>query len=71
MRKFEPLKADHPLVGEKCASCGKTFVVGDVPTLVMLGPGDSEENRAKAREGSWYNATAAPCHWSCATWEEP
>jgi hypothetical protein len=49
-----------------CAACGKDFVPGDWQALVALGPGDSEEDRQRAREGRPYNAVAAVVHWQCA-----
>lgn len=67
LRRFEPLTAEHPLVDRECAACHKPFRVGDVPTLVSLGPGDDLEEQQRAREGRPYNATAAPVHWACAT----
>lgn len=69
MRKYSPLDESHPLVGKPCAACGRAFVVGDVVTLVALGPGDDPEAQARAREGRAYNAVGQPVHWSCATGE--
>ncbi len=71
MRKFNPLPANHPLVTDRteCAACKKTFLEGDVTTLVVLGPGNDPEEQQKAREGRPYNAAASPVHWACATGE--
>ena len=66
-----PLAADHPLLrGGHCKACDVFFKEGDYVTLVALGPGDDEENRAKARAGRPYTAVAAVVHWACATGEE-
>lgn len=67
MRKFNPLSADHPAIGEPCAACKVPFEPGDETTLIALGPGDDEEQRERAREGRPYNAVAAHVHWACAT----
>lgn len=69
LRKFGPLPADHPLVGDTCAACRVNFVAGDEMTLVSLGPGDDSEEREKATAGRPYNSVAAPVHWACATGE--
>lgn len=68
-RKMGPLPEDHPLVAEQevCPACKKKFESGQYVTLITLGPGDSEENQAKARDGRPYNAVAQPVHWVCAT----
>lgn len=70
LRKFPPLKADHPLLKEKCAACGELFREGNIATLITLGPGEDPDERLKAREGRAYTAIAAPVHWVCATGEE-
>jgi len=67
MRRFDPLKEGDPLLKLQCPACRKEFVVGDSVALVPLGPGSSEESRARAREGRPYNAVALPVHWVCAT----
>jgi hypothetical protein len=69
LRKFNPLTADHPLVGDICPACGKAFEEGDATTLIPLGPGDDAEAQARCRAGRAYNAVAAPIHWACATGE--
>lgn len=68
MKKMGPLAADHPLVieGEQCPGCKKKFAAGEYLTLVMIGPGDSEENRRKHSQHQPYNAVAVPVHWECA-----
>lgn len=65
MRKFDPLKEDHPLVGQPCAACHVRFVAGDETTLVALGPGGDPEAQKAAREGRPYNAVATAVHWLC------
>lgn len=67
MRKFIPLPAGHPAIGETCPACGRPIAVGDETTLVALGPGDDPEAQKAAREGRAYNAVAAIVHWACAT----
>ena len=67
--KSSPLTSEAPIVGQPCAACNKAFVVGDVLTLVPLGPGDNPEARIAARAGRAYNGVAATVHWACATGE--
>lgn len=64
MRKFRPLPADHPLVGEKCEVCGELFEAGHETTLIGTIPADAEEAR-KAQQGRAYTARATPVHWDC------
>lgn len=66
MRKFGPKKADHPGVGELCPGCREPFKEGDYTTLVLIGPGNDPEERAKAEAGRAYNAVAIEAHWECA-----
>lgn len=70
LRKFGPKSGDHPSIGRECPACKKPFIKGDYTTLIALGPGDSEENKQKAREGRVYTAVCEEVHWSCATGEE-
>jgi len=67
--KFGPKKENHPLCGQPCPACGELFKVGDYTTLVTLGPGRSEEDQEKCREGRAYNAVAVEVHYDCATGE--
>lgn len=69
LRKFEPLPEGHPAIEIKCPGCQQKFQVGDVTTLIALGPGDDPEEQKKCREGKAYNAVAVIIHWSCATGE--
>lgn len=69
-RKFGPKTTGNPSIGEICPACKQPFKVGDYTTLVALGPGDSEEGRARVREGRVYNAVAVECHWACVTGKE-
>lgn len=66
MRRFPPLKADHPLVTERqaCQVCRQVFIAGDVVTLVPQHPADDEEAE-KMRTGRAYNAVAAVIHADC------
>lgn len=65
MRKYEPLKAGHPSIGDTCPACHKPFVEGDETTLVALGPGDDEKEQRKCAEGKAYDAVGALVHWKC------
>jgi len=71
LRKFSPLPENHDLVMEEtsCMACRERFKVGDVVTLMPIGPGKDEEARKKCREGHSYNSQALPVHWACATGE--
>jgi len=64
MRKFAPLLATHPLVGDMCPFCSEAFVVGDEVTLIEVRPADDEEAVKKA-QGRVYTAEAKPHHWVC------
>ena len=68
MRKYKPLAANHPTIAEHliCPGCKQAFQVGDVVTLVCIGPGDDEEERAKAKAGRPYIAVGMPAHADCA-----
>ncbi|MHC4214260.1 MAG: hypothetical protein ACYSWP_12905 [Planctomycetota bacterium] len=67
LRKFEPLPAEHPGIGEECTACRKEIKEGDILTLVPIGPGDDPEEMAKCYAGKAYNAQAIMIHWTCAT----
>lgn len=69
MKPFRPLPADSHLIGEVCPGCQQAFQVGDVVTLVAIGPGADRQSQEKARTGQTYNAVAVPCHWACVTGE--
>jgi hypothetical protein len=64
---FGPKGDDHPSVGVECPACHVPFKAGDFTTLVALGPGDSQGERARAREGRPYTAVALEVHVACAT----
>jgi hypothetical protein len=66
MRIFGPKKADHPGIGKPCPACRRKFKIGDMTTLVALGPGDSQEAQERAAAGRPYNAVAVEIHASCA-----
>lgn len=55
-RIFGPKPPDSPSVGMPCPGCHQPFAAGDMTVLVVIGPGDDEEERAKARAGRPYNA---------------
>ncbi len=66
-RKIGPVKPDEAIAGQVCQACNDPIVVGDYCALVPLGPGRSDEARARARHGRVYNAVALPVHYVCAT----
>lgn len=68
MRTYVPLTADHPIIrdGEVCPGCKKPFQVGDIVTLIVIGPGDNEKKRELVRAGQSYAAVAIPAHAECA-----
>lgn len=70
-KKFGPMSADHPMVTETtpCPACRKVIKEGDFVALVPIGPGENEDERQAARDGSVYNAVAVPAHWACVTGE--
>lgn len=61
-RKFGPMPADAPGIGELCPACKIA--------LIAIGPGDSPEEQERARVGRPYNAVAVQAHWICVTGEE-
>lgn len=65
------MPADASGIGESCPACKVAFVEGDMTTLVAIGPGPSEEDRERARDGRPYNAVAVQAHWTCVTGEKP
>jgi hypothetical protein len=65
-RRFGPKVADHPSIGKTCRACEVPFKAGDYTTLVMLGPGDDHEARARRDAGRPYTAVAIEVHWECA-----
>lgn len=67
-QRMGPLADDNPLTFDgTCEACRQRLKVGDFVTLIALGPGIDEEERAKARAGRPYNGVAAVVHWACAT----
>lgn len=59
-----------PAVDEVCPACRVALKLGDAITLVPIGPGESEEEREKARTpGRFYNAVAVVAHYACVTGE--
>jgi hypothetical protein len=69
-RKFGPRTAETVArdPGGTCLACKKTFKVGDYTALVVIGPGDDEEQRAKCKARQPYNAVAVEIHFDCAGW---
>lgn len=72
-RKYPPLQADSPLVGDPkqfCPGCKQQFVEGDIVTIVVIGPGDDPEARRAHREGLAYTAVGVAAHYACVTGED-
>lgn len=63
--KFGPKSADHPSIGAPCPACDEPFREGDYTTLIALGPGGNQEERARRDEGRPYNSVAVEVHWDC------
>lgn len=51
---------------DDCAACGHIFREGEVTTLIPVGPGDDEIQRAQARAGASYMSAAVLVHVECA-----
>lgn len=64
-----PLAKGERLVGEQCQGCTSRFRVGDLFTLVPIGPGDDPESQERARQGRYYIPMTVAVHWACATGE--
>lgn len=66
MRKFAPLKTDHPMVVDQniCGVCETIFKEGDEVTLIATIPASPEEAK-KAQAGKPYTSAAAVVHWDC------
>lgn len=50
---------------QPCRACHKAIEAGDYFTLIPLGPGDNEEERARMAAGLVYTAVCASVHWGC------
>ena len=68
MRTYAPLPTDDPMIRDKmtCPGCKKPFREGDITTLIFIGPGDDEEERALAKAGQPYLGVGIPAHAACA-----
>ncbi len=66
-QRFGPKTANHPSIGQNCPACGVPFKEGDYTTIVPLGPGNNEDEQAKARQSLPYNAVSLEVHWTCCT----
>lgn len=64
-REFPPLDPTHPAHDLPCAACGGRLGNGGSVRLLVLGPGDAIEERAKHAEGRWYSAAAVLLHSAC------
>lgn len=67
--RFNPLPADHPLVGHSCWVCEQPLQEGQRPCLFAVGP-HAVDDAQKADRGYWYNALALVGHESC-WWPNP
>jgi len=63
------LSADHFMVGLPCPACLEPLAEGEPIALVPIGPGEDEDDRAKARAGGWHSGSSVATHWACATGE--
>lgn len=66
MRKFAPLKAGHPAIGEKCILCGELILENDETTLIPIVPAGEEEKKKMLADRPFI-AEAKLAHWRC--WE--
>lgn len=68
-RPFAPLPGDHPFVldGKACPGCDQRFEIGDVTTLIAIGPGEEDVERQRAWAGQAYTCVSIPAHWACVT----
>lgn len=68
LRRYYIDSEEHQFVvgKELCRACLRPIVTGDYVTLFPLGPGDSEEERARMAAGITYTARCAIVHWDCA-----
>lgn len=64
-RLFPPMAAGHPGYAEPCLACGSQLGNGEPLQLVVLGPGDDDEARAKHHAGRSYSAVAWTFHAAC------
>ena len=64
LRKFNPLKEDHPAVGRTCSVCDQVFKVGDELTLIVTVPA-SPKDALNAQKGEAYTSQALSIHWEC------
>lgn len=74
LKRFDrPLEASHLLVEhmDLCPGCNRPFKAGDLVALVVIGPGDDQEEQMKCRSSRPYNAVAVAVHTACATGELP
>ena len=54
-----------------CIACHKPMVTGETILLLVIGPGDDEEERARCRAWKPYTAVSVPVHFACVTGNEP
>jgi hypothetical protein len=60
------LSPNHPFVGRPCIACYAPLTDHDTITLIPLGPGADDGERAKCQAGRGYNAVAIAVHAACA-----
>ncbi len=59
LRKFPPLRADHPALGMPCGICQHKFEPGDETTLLP--------KEHPPEDGRIHTVEGALCHWACAS----
>lgn len=65
--KFPAKPRGHQTIGALCPLCNEKLVVGDVTTLLPLGPGGDPVQRFKCKQGQPYEGIAIEVHYACAT----
>ena len=58
-RRYPPLPAGHPSIGEPCGVCRRLIEAGDETTLVPV--------ERPPDDGRVHTVEAALCHWVCVT----
>jgi hypothetical protein len=63
-RVIGPLDPGHVVARWPCVACTQPLGNGQPVQLLAIGP-DSDENRAKCRDGRWFSALAITVHAAC------
>jgi hypothetical protein len=65
-RVFPPLRPDDSLFDKACVGCQEQLGNGNPVVLLIVGPGNDDEEWERCRAGHWYTAEAIPVHAICA-----